>query len=156
MSICITGESHPHSWWGCAFSVSISIPGEAYHHSRWGCASLVRHTAPGMHILTGNYIIYTAWARGAEVVDFADVLIETWKLCFPCCRTKQDNFSYNWDIYSNKSLCKIEFQFNGSFQRILHDITSVYCLYTLMKSRCHNYSINLYYWCKSYFITLMI
>ena len=74
--MCILGESHPHSRWGCAFLVRhIPTPGEASPHSRWGCAFLFSHIAipgedvysimifphwewgwvsPGMHILTGN------------------------------------------------------------------------------------------------------
>ena len=128
--------NHVRSRWRYALLVShIPIPGEDVHF-RWGISPFpVRMFISLWLILTGNgdvphrectphqecilspgmYIVYTGWARGVEVVDFEDILIETWKLCFLCCRTKQDNFSYNWDIYSNKSLCNIEFQFDGSF-----------------------------------------
>ena len=82
--ICIPGEAHPNSQWGCAFPVRcIPIPGEDMHsrwgtsqfpvrhipipgeahphsrwgtsHSRWGCFFLCDLSWPGMGMcLTGN------------------------------------------------------------------------------------------------------
>ena len=54
--ICIPGESHPHSRWGCLFHCDSSSPGI------WMCAS------PGMRILIGNGdVTDREWTSSPEI-----------------------------------------------------------------------------------------
>ena len=105
--MCIFGEAHPHSRWGCALPVRhipilgeemhsrwsissfpvrmcIPIPSEDVHsivihpHQEWGCASL------GMHILTGNGDVphreRTYFIQGEPMASFKQALASWMKI----------------------------------------------------------------------------